>query len=399
MRTYRDPEDLGGLFSGFDPETGTYDLSSWAYETEDGGSGRSRRARRRARRTARPATSTAAAARRCRTPRSERDETLQHPRTVFQILKRHYARYTPEMVREVCGISPDDFAYLAQVGHRELRAGPHHLLRLRRRLDPAHPGRAVHPHRGDPAVAAGQHGPPRRRHHGAARARQHPGLDRHPDPVQPAARVPADAHGRPARHLSEYLDAIASKKQKGFWAAADTYVVSLLKAWWGDAARAENNWAYDYLPRLSGPHGTYQTVSDMLEDKVEGYFLLGQNPAVGSANGRMQRLGMAHLKWLVVRDLNLIESATWWKDGPEIASGELRTQDIATEVFFLPAASHVEKAGSLHPDPAPAAVAREGGRPAGPVPERAGLLLRARASESASGWRTRPTSGTGRCST
>ena len=61
----------------------------------------------------------------------------------------------------------------------------------------------------------------------------------------------------------------------------------------------------------------------------------------------MQRLGMSHLKWLVVRDLNLIESATWWKDGPEIASGELRTEDIETEVFFLPAATHVEKAGSF----------------------------------------------------
>ena len=95
----------------------------------------------------------------------------------------------------------------------------------------------------------------------------------------------------------------------------------------------------------------------MLADEVEGYFLLGQNPAVGSANGRQQRLGMSHLKWLVVRDLNMIESATWWKDGPEIASGELRTEDIETEVFFLPAASHVEKAGIVHPDAADAAVA------------------------------------------
>ena len=147
--------------------------------------------------------------------------------------------------------------------------------------------------------------------------------------------------------LGDYLDAVGSKKQKGFWANADAYTISLLKAWWGDAAREDNDWAYDYLPRLSGPHGTYQTVMGMLDDEVEGYFLLGQNPAVGSAHGRMQRLGMSHLKWLVVRDLNLIESATWWKDGPEIASGELRTEDIETEVFFMPAASHVEKAGSF----------------------------------------------------
>ena len=85
----------------------------------------------------------------------------------------------------------------------------------------------------------------------------------------------------------------------------------------------------------------------MLDDEVDGYFLLGQNPAVGSAHGKMQRLGMSHLKWLVVRDLNLIESATFWKDGPEIATGELKTEDIETEVFFFPAASHVEKDGTF----------------------------------------------------
>ncbi len=80
--------------------------------------------------------------------------------------------------------------------HGELRPRAHHLLRLRRRLDAAHPGRAVHQDRRDPAVAAGQRGPPGRRHHGAARARQHPGLDRHPDAVQPPSRVPADAERR-----------------------------------------------------------------------------------------------------------------------------------------------------------------------------------------------------------
>ena len=87
---------------------------------------------------------------------------------------------------------------------------------------------------------------------------------------------------------------------------------------------------------------------DMMEDKVQGYFLLGQNPAVGSAHGKLQRLGMAHLKWLVVRDLNMIESATFWKDSPEIATGELKTSETSsTEVFFFPAASHVEKDGTF----------------------------------------------------
>ena len=84
-----------------------------------------------------------------------------------------------------------------------------------------------------------------------------------------------------------------------------------------------------------------------LDGTCQGYFLFGQNPAVGSANARMQRLGMANLDWLVVRDFVQIESATWWKDGPEIETGELRTEDIKTEVFFLPAAAHTEKDGSF----------------------------------------------------
>jgi formate dehydrogenase major subunit len=86
---------------------------------------------------------------------------------------------------------------------------------------------------------------------------------------------------------------------------------------------------------------------EQIAGRCKGYFLLGENPAVGSANATMQRLGMANLDWLVVRDFSLIESATWWKDGPEIRSGELKTEDIATEVFVFPAAAHTEKAGSF----------------------------------------------------
>ena len=110
---------------------------------------------------------------------------------------------------------------------------------------------------------------------------------------------------------------------------------------------ADNDFCFDYLPRLTGSHSTYETVMAQLAGQCKGYFLMGENPAVGSANGRLQRLGMANLDWLVVRDFSLIESATWWRDGPEIESGELSTADIGTEVFFMPAAAHTEKAGSF----------------------------------------------------
>ena len=81
--------------------------------------------------------------------------------------------------------------------------------------------------------------------------------------------------------------------------------------------------------------------------KIFGYFLLGQNPAVGSAHGKLQRLGMANLDWVVVRDLAMIESATFWKDSPEIETGEISPETCRTEVFFFPAASHVEKEGTF----------------------------------------------------
>src|SRR5262249_51091602 len=148
----------------------------------------------------------------------------------------------------------------------------------------------------------------------------------------------------PQAHHESLDDFVASNSGRtGFWGNMSSYTVSLLKAWWGDAATAENDYCYDYLPRLTGDHGTYKTVMAQIKGDCKGYFIVGENPAVGSANAKMQRLGLANLDWLVVRDMQLVESATFWKDGPEIQSGELRTEGIPTEVFFLPVAAHSEK--------------------------------------------------------
>jgi formate dehydrogenase major subunit len=133
----------------------------------------------------------------------------------------------------------------------------------------------------------------------------------------------------------------------GFWGNMRQYTVSLLKAYWGDAATADNDFGFGWLPRLTGDHSTYQTMLDMLDGQVRGFFVVGENPAVGSANGKLHRLAMAKLDWLVVRDFSEIESAAFWYDGPEIETGELRPEDIPTEVFFLPAAAHTEKDGSF----------------------------------------------------
>lgn len=150
-------------------------------------------------------------------------------------------------------------------------------------------------------------------------------------------------------HNDSTLDSFVREAEnaRGYWANLRSYLVSLLSAWWGEHVGPDDEFGFHRLPRLTGDHNTFQTVIDQIEGKCKGYFVVGENPAVGTANARQQRLGLANLDWLVVRDLNLIETATFWQDGPEIQTEELATTDIGTEVFFLPAASHTEKDGTF----------------------------------------------------
>ena len=357
---FKDTEDLDGLFSGFDPDSRSYDPASWTYEgtevqaasgerdaeyddrtgSDESSSGRTRPSVRagRARRGAR-------LGRRARRHAAHRPDArapaVRVPGTQAALRAVHRRRWWSRPA----GYRGRAFRPDLRADHGEFRPGPDHRLGVQRRLDAAHRRRAVHPRRVDPAGAARQHRPAGRRHPGAARARLDPGVHRHPDAVRPAARVHPDAARAHQRGPRRFV--AAEGTDKGFWANMRAYTVSLLKAYWGDAATAANDFCFDYLPRLTGSHSTYETVMAQLAGDCEGYFLLGENPAVGSANGKLQRLGMAKLKWLVVRDFSLIESATFWKDGPEIDSGELRTEDIGTEVFFMPAAAHTEKNGSF----------------------------------------------------
>jgi formate dehydrogenase major subunit len=151
----------------------------------------------------------------------------------------------------------------------------------------------------------------------------------------------AEFHGG----LGEFIEANTSPT--GWWGHFDAYWVSLMKAYFGENATAGNEWLFGKLPRIDDDNSVYQTTLDMLDGKVKGYLLAGENPAVGNANSRAHRLALAKLDWLVVRDVVEIESASFWYDGPEIESGELKTNEIPTEVFFLPAAAHTEKDGSF----------------------------------------------------
>jgi formate dehydrogenase major subunit len=340
---YQDTEDLDGLFSGFDRETRTYETTTWQYQGhEEHGAAREEHTERE---------TASGLGRESHGPPvpadTERDETLQHPRCVYQILKRHFARYTPEVVESVCGVPREKFEEVARawtensgrerttalvysvgwtqhsVGVQYIRTGAIIQLLLG---NMGRPGGGIMALRGHASIQGSTDIP--------TLFNLLPGYL--PMPVSHQHETYRD-----------WVDSIRHPGQKGFWANAEAFTASLLKAYWGEHATPDNDFCYGYLPRLTGDHGTYQQVMTMIDGKIKGYFLLGQNPAVGSANGRAQRLGMANLDWLVVRDLFMIESATFWKDGPEVSSGELTPEQCRTEVFFLPAASHVEKDGTF----------------------------------------------------
>ena len=308
---FEDTEDLAGRFSGFDPDTGRYDPSSWAYDADE-----------------------------------PPDPTLEHPRCVFQVLRRHYARYTPEMVQDVCGITPAHFAAVADAltrnSGRERTAAFVYAVGWTQHTAGVQMIRSA-------AILQLLLGNIGRPGGGILALRGHASIQGSTDIPTLFDMLPGYLRMPSAQDDLQTLEAYnqAAGRPTGWWANYPKYSVSLLKAWFGEAATAENDFGFSHLPRISGNHVHFATMLRALDGGLDGLFLMGQNPAVGSQHAGLQRRALASLKWLVVRDLAEIESATFWRDSPEVQSGELRTQDIQTEVFLMPAASHVEKEGTF----------------------------------------------------
>ena len=169
------------------------------------------------------------------------------PDCVFQILKRHFARYTPEMVEEICGVPRELFLQVAETlcgnsGRERTGAFCYAVGWTQHSVGVQFIRTAAIIQR-----LLGNMGRPGRRHPGAARPRLHPGLHRHPDALQPAAGLPADAEGEDGRRFRGYVRNHTAAT--GWWSEFPKYMVSLLKAWFGDAARQDNDWCFDYLPQ------------------------------------------------------------------------------------------------------------------------------------------------------
>ncbi len=314
---YRDAEDLDGLFSGYDPATESYaDQGSWDYQRDADG---------------RPLT----------------DPTLQHPQCVFQIMRRHYARYTPEMVEQVCGVPRELWLQVAQTliensgrertsalcyavgwtqqskGVQIIRAGAIMQLLLG---NIGRPGGGVMALRGHASIQGSTDVPTLY------------------DLL--AGYMPQPSALLPQQTLTDY--SATSGQKTGWWSNFPVYIRSLLKAWYGEAAdEEEGNTSYRWLPKIIGDHSHLVTSYEMLDGKVKGYFLFGQNPAAGSTNSRMQREALKQLDWMVVLDLYEIESAAFWYRGPVPHTDAVDSSKIKTEIFLLPAAASTEKEGSF----------------------------------------------------
>lgn len=333
---FQDTEDLDGFFSGWNSDKEQYEVDSWSYEGRD--------------------TAPAAGAREMFTgePRSERatqighehtDPTLHHPRCVFQILKRHFSRYTPEMVEQICGIPKEQFLRVAETlcrnSGRERTSAFCYAVGWTQHTVGVQYIRTA-------AIIQQLLGNMGRPGGGILALRGHASIQGSTDIPTLYNLLPGYLPMPKAKYDLTFEKYCANNTSaSGWWSEFPKYATSLLKAWFGAAATKENNWCFDYLPYLTGDHSHMTTYAAMADGDVKGYFVMGENAVVGSMHGGFQRTAMRRLDWLVVRDFQLVETAEFWRNAPEIERGEVKPEDIGTEVFFFPAAAHTEKDGSF----------------------------------------------------
>jgi formate dehydrogenase major subunit len=324
---FEDTEDLDGFFSGWQggegagdaaKAPGSYDQATWQFETEEvprfDGAG------------------TASV--------PKRDETLQHPRCVINVLRRHFARYTPEMVEDVCGTPRESFFEIAELlaensGRERTTAFAYAVGWTQHTVGVQYIRTA--------AILQTLLGNMGRPGGGIMALRGHANIQGATDiptlyDLLPGY-LPMPSALRKEATLAEYI--AASTKPTGWWSNTSKYIVSLLKAYYGDAATPENDFCYEYLPQIAGDYSALPTQMSMKDGFVNGYFVIGQNPASSGLNSEMARAALERLDWMVVLDAYETETASFWKrEGADPKS-------IGTELFFIPTATVLEKDGTM----------------------------------------------------
>ena len=337
---YADPETGDGLFSGFDTETDTYKEDTWQYKGKKVPSSIAEH------RVTSPEQSGGPSKETMSDSPPPMDPTLQHPNCVYQIMRRHYARYTPEMVERVTGCSAATFLRIADVLARN--SGREKTGSFCYAVGWTHHTTGVQIIRACAIVQSllGNIGRPGG---GIMALRGHISIQGSTDIPTLYNMLPTylpqpnvfHQHGT----LRDYIE--TETPPTGWWNNFPKYAVSLLKAWYGENATAENEYGYQHLPKLTGDLSQLPMTMAMADGVVKGQFIVGQNPVVGAVNSDLVERGLSKLEWLVVRDFAMSETANFWQKGRLIQRGELSPEQIDTEIFFLPAALVAEKDGSV----------------------------------------------------
>ena len=307
-----------GLYSGYDEKAGKYtDKSSWSYELGADGY-------------------------------AKVDPTLQHPRCVYQLMKKHYSRYTTEMVSNVCGVPAEKFNHIAET--LASTAVPGRAATILYALGWTHhstgaqtirTGAMVQLLLGNIGIAGG----------GMNALRGHSNIQGLTDLGLMSNLLPGymTLPSESEQDFEAYIGARAKKplrpNQLSYWKNYRAFHVSLMKSWFGDAAQASNNWGYDYLPKLDKPYDLMQAIELMHQGKMNGYITQGFNILASAPNSKKVSEGLSKLKFLVVMDPLAVETAEFWKPHGEF--NDVDPSKIQTEVFRLPTSCFAEESGSL----------------------------------------------------
>jgi len=310
---FKGPADLDGLFSGYDAGKRAYDRSSWVYQLDDKGI-------------------------------PKRDLSLKDPNCVFQLLKKQFARYDVDTVCSITGTSKDVYLKVcetyAATGKPDKSATIIYAMGTTQHTNAAQMIRSYSVLQlllGNIGVAGGGIN--------AARGQSNvqgstdhcvlyhilPGYLKTPNPDDVDLKA----------YLEHYTPTTSDPLSANWWQNYDKYIISLLKAWYGDTAVASNDFAYEYLPKVDGDHSHIALAEAIENGVVKGLISPGHNTAVSGPNVSLERAGLDKLDWLVVCDLWETETAAHWKR-PGVDPSR-----IGTEVFLLPAKASMEKEGSL----------------------------------------------------
>ncbi len=336
---YEDAEDLGGLFSGWNADSKSYSVDSWQYRGEIVPSSLSEH-------YVNTTESFGDHTKRMSDRPPETDPTLQHPRCVYQILRRHYAKYTPEMVERVSGCPRETFLQVADALVRN--SGPERTAAWCYAVGWTHHTTGVQMIRAAAILQLllGNIGRPGG---GILALRGHCSIQGSTDIPTLYNMLPGYLPQPHAwKQHATFDDYVKTETNPtGWWHHFPQYAVSLLKAWYGDAATRENGWGYDWVPKITGDHSQEPMMLAIRDGAIRGLLLIGQNPVVGGHNTHMVRESLPNLEWLVVREIFENETASFWYASPEARNGDLRPDQIGTEIFMLPAALPGEKEGTF----------------------------------------------------